>query len=141
MKRRNFRNNSNRQSTNKLEIDYDKLAESIVLAQKKTEKEKNGYHSVRVKMLRLFNGCIYITFSSLCFFGVYYFWFVFDGGIDLTTKIVISAFLGFLGIVLILFQKESLNESSQETKEHFSINLSFFALIIALIALFHSLKN
>ena len=126
---------------NKLEIDYEKLAEAIVHANNRVEKGKTTHHTVRIKVLRFLNGSIYITFAWFCFYGIYRLWFVNAGSIDRITAIITTVFLGLLGIAMFLSQQESLDETRQETTEYFNINVSLIALIVALIALFQSMNN
>lgn len=120
----------------KIEVDYDKLADSIVKAQLKAENEKETHSKVRKSIMNFLNGFVYISISILCFYGIYFLWRnpsdIFG---SLVLKIIVSALLGVSGIMMFLAQQESLGETAEESNQHFNTNLSLVALILALIAL------
>lgn len=137
MTKRGSNNKSESQRQNyKLEVDYEKLADSIVKAQLKVENEKEKHNKVRKSLMSFLNGSVYITISVLCFYWIYFIWRNPSGTISnsLVLKIIVSALLGVLGILMFLAQQESLGETAEESNQHFNTNLSLAALILALIA-------
>ena len=119
------------------EIDYDKLAEAISKASAESEKKTSEHSRVRLKLKKMLNGVIYSGIYTICFFCVFCIWksYSYTTAIDLVARIVLSVILIAFGIVMFLSQQESLDESHEESREHFNTNLSFIALIVALIAL------
>ena len=126
-----------------LDIDYEKLAQAFIQVQKKTEREKSTNTTIRTRLLRFLNGCIYLIFSFGCFYKIYHVWFINTGNesTSIENKIIITVVLAILGILMFLSQQESLGESNRETSEFFNINLSLIAVVIALIAYYQSKVN
>ena len=121
----------------KNEIDYSSLAHAIVSAQKRANSNKNTHSKNRIRLMRFLNGTIYISCSIGCVYGIIHLWRGPSSGAfsSVVTKIILSLVLGAMSIWLFLSQQESLDESSEESKEHFTANLSLVALIVAIIAL------
>ena len=124
------------------EIDYDKLAKAISKANAESENKTSEHSRVRLKLMKTLNGIIYSGIYTVCFFCVYCIWksYSYTTAIDLAVRIVFSVVLIAFGIVMFLSQQESFDESHEESKDHFNINLSFIALIVALIALFKEIN-
>lgn len=140
MRRNSFNRRMRQRRSCRLEIDYDRLANAILKAQLKIDNKKNKHSKVRRGLMNFLNGTVYISISILCFYGIYYVWHSYSGGMsnNIVLKIIITILLGVLGVVLFLSQQESLEETEEESNEHFNTNLSLAALIIALIALFRT---
>ncbi len=119
------------------EIDYDKLAEAISKASAESEKKTSEHSRVRFKAMKMLNGIVYSGIYSLCIVCLYPIWksYSFTEPIDLIARILLSIVLIIVGVVMFLSQQESFDESYEESKDHFNTNLSFIALILALIAL------
>lgn len=120
-----------------LEIDYDKLAEAIVKANKK-EKSKNDKITHRGLIVTFGNGAIYI---GLIFFVLHRTVRICiesfqNGTVNLFGCIVF--FLTSIPVLIFLFVafRETLCDTEEEAVSHFQNNISVAALIVALIALF-----
>ena len=50
--------------------------------------------------------------------------------------IILTAILTFIGIYAFLCQQESFQDKDSDAREHFNINVSLIALIVAIVALF-----
>lgn len=118
-----------------IEIDYEKLAEAIILAQEKTKNEKRKNSNLRSKIMRFMNGIIYIMICAF-FFGVAEQTWL-NSQMEDVISIVKTLFIIFLLIVCGIFaffcQQESLNDNWEETQIHFSTNISIIALITAIV--------
>ena len=117
-------------------IDYEKLAQSIISARRKENEleRKTSRKSIRARILSFLNGCIYLCVTFLSFQGVYYLWQ--SQTITYSNQIVLTVLFGVLALISFLFQQESLDETKEEAHKYFETNVSLIALIISLIALF-----
>ena len=120
------------------EIDYDKLAEAIVKAQNDAKKPNKETGRLRSAAMRFFNGAIYSTVYVLAGLFIYTIW------TESYTKqnasfigcIILTVILAFIGIYTFLCQQETFQDKENDAREHFNINISLVALIVAIIALF-----
>lgn len=119
-----------------LEIDYDKLAEAIVKANKK-EKTKEDKITHRGLVVTFGNGAIYIglmfwVFNRIVRICIDSFQ---NGTVNLFGCIVV--FLTSIPVLIFLFLtfRETLCDTEEEALSHFNTNISVVALIVALIAL------
>ena len=120
-----------------LEIDYDKLAEAIVRANKKRAPHSRNT-KIRGFLLGMCNGILY---SGLCFLVIYNIvkmWveYVKSGLPNLFMCIVMSLVGVAIAVLLFLAQQETTNDTDEEVFAHFNTTLAFAALIVALVALF-----
>lgn len=134
---RNFRRNRKSLTVN-AEIDYDKLAEAIVKAQKKSEGKEKSHSKYRSGAMNFFNGAIYSVVYILAGTGVFTVWkeFFTNQDTSLISSIVITLILLFVGVYAFLCQQESFKEKESESFAHFNANISLIALLIAAVALF-----
>ena len=119
-----------------LEIDYDKLAEAIVKANKK-EKNKEDKITHRGLIVTFGNGAIYIGLMFLVFNRIVRICIdsFQNGTVNLFGCIVV--FLTSIPVLIFLFLtfRETLCDTEEEALSHFNTNISVVALIVALIAL------
>lgn len=120
-----------------LEIDYDKLAEAIVKANKTAKKEK-GKGKIRTSAMRFFNGMIFAMVYVLAGLSIYATWSeaYSRNNAPLINCIVLTIAFLVVGIYAFLCQQETFDDSESDTVEFFNTNISLIALIVALIALF-----
>lgn len=123
-----------------LEIDYDKLAESIEKAQNKVKAQpvKKSTSKFRDMAMSFFNGVIYsmlYIFSILCIYNIWTKSYIRQNA-SLIDCIIQTIILLFVGIYAFICQQESFQDKDSDVREHFSINISLLALIVAIIALF-----
>ena len=120
-----------------LEIDYDKLAEAIVIANKK-EKSKNDKITHRGLIVTFGNGAIYIGLIFLSFHRTVRICIESfqNGTVNLLGCIVF--FLTSIPVLIFLFLtfRETLCDTEEEALSHFQTNISMAALIVALVAFF-----
>ena len=121
-----------------MDIDYDKLAEAIVKAQKKAEFKEKSHSKYRSSAMNFLNGTIYSSVYILSGIEVFTVWkdFSTEKDISLISCIVVTLILLFVGVYSFLCQQESLREKESESFAHFNTNVSLVAMIIALVALF-----
>ena len=121
-----------------MEIDYEKLAEAIVKAQKKSECKEKSHSKYRSGAMNFFNGAIYSIVYFLAGAGVFTIWKEFFAKQDtsLISCVVVTIILLFVGVYAFLCQQESFKEKESESFAHFNANISLIAMIIALVALF-----
>lgn len=118
------------------EIDYDKLAEAIVKAQNNVnlKNDKNG--KFRTIIMRICNWIIYFGIYSFAVICVYGFWKI--EASDWQTWIIKIVFIGVslaIAVLMFLTQIESFKDSKKEVQNYFNMNISFMALLVAVIAL------
>lgn len=124
-----------------VDIDYDKLAEAIVKAQKQAEteniKETKRTSRFRTRAMNFFNGSIYALIYVLSIYCVYIIWTETYGqpGIALWSCIIFTVLFIFIAIYAFLCQQETYKDKVTDVHEHFNTNISLVALIIAIIAL------
>ena len=120
-----------------LEIDYDKLAEAIVKAQKQT-KPKKDTGKFRSAAMSFFNGAIYsvvYVFSVICIYTTWAESYMKQNA-PLIGCIILSVMLFFIGIYAFCCQQETHHDGISDAREHFNINISLIALIVSIVALF-----
>ncbi|MBQ5320901.1 MAG: hypothetical protein J6K88_02385, partial [Oscillospiraceae bacterium] len=115
------------------EIDYDKLAEAIVNAQNNTRAKKKNTSKLRSAAMSFFNGAIYSTVYFLAGLSIYVIWAesYAKQSASLVGCIILTAILAFIGIYAFLCQQESFQDKDSDTREHFNINISLVALVVA----------
>ena len=119
------------------EIDYDKLAEAIVKAQNNAKAPKKSTSKLRGAAMAFFNGAIYSTVYVLAGLFIYAIWtesYAKQSASPIGC-IILTAILVFIGIYAFLCQQESFKDDDSDAREHFDINISLIALIVALVAL------
>ena len=118
------------------DIDYDKLAESIVKANKKaTPCRKNT--KIRGFIFGLCNGLVYL---GLCFFVVKnalktWEMYIIHGSPNIFMCIIISVVSFALMVLLFMAQNETANDTDEEVFSHFNISIGIVSLTVAMIAL------
>lgn len=120
-----------------LEIDYDKLAEAIVKANKTAKKEK-GKGKIRTSAMRFFNGMTFAMVYVLAGLSIYATWSeaYSKNNASLIDCIVLTVAFLVVGTYAVLCQQETFDDNESDTVEFFNTNISLIALIVALIALF-----
>lgn len=122
----------------KNEIDYDKLAEAIVKAQNDVKKPKKNTSKLRSTAMTFFNGVVYSVVYSLAALCIYATWTesYAKQSASLIGCVILTIILAFIGIYALLCQQESFQDKDSDAREHFNINVSLIALIVAIVALF-----
>ena len=124
-----------------LEIDYDKLAEAIVKANKK-ESTQHSNMKHRGMMLGLFNILVYTTPIILILKTLAGMWInCFQVGFpEIITNIIMCVVLtvsgAFFSWLFYSAMKETLCDTEEQMMSHFNTNIAVAALIVALVALF-----
>lgn len=119
--------------TVQIEIDYDKLAESIVKANKMQNTNQFKHSKYRIKIMNFLNGIIYLSGYSYCVIKIFNIWA--NSLYELRERIFLTTFLIIMALILFLMQQESLDESKDETVLHFNSNVALYAFIVAIIEL------
>ncbi len=120
-----------------LEIDYDKLAEAIVKAQKRLQKPIKRDKSFREKAMSFFNGMIYAFVYIIAIMCIVQVWKDYYAEVtDLFSSAFSTVVFAISGIYAFLCQQESHNDDGQTAQTHFNSNIALIALIVALVALF-----
>ena len=118
------------------EIDYDKLAEAIVKAHNKANFKEEKNERLRTIIMRICNWIIYLgvyLFAVVCVWG---FWNVEAPNWQTwVMKIIFIAVFVAIAAFMFFTQIESFKDSKKEVQNYFNINISFAALVVALIAL------
>ena len=120
------------------EIDYDKLAEAIVKAQNDLKKPQKETAKLRSAAMSFFNGAIYLAVYVLASLSIYATWAesYTKQNASFISCAIVTVILAFIGVYAFLCQQESLQDKESSAREHFNINISSIALIVAVIALF-----
>jgi len=120
------------------EIDYDKLAEAIVKVQNDAKNPKKNARRLRSAAMGFFNGAVYSTVYVLAGLSIYAIWTesYAKQSASVVGCIILTAILAFIGIYAFLCQQESFQDKDSDAQEHFNVNISLIALIVAIIALF-----
>lgn len=129
--------NRNRNSKRQLiEIDYEKLANAIVNAQKSSNDDEKG-HKSRNSLIHFLNGTIYIILAIFCVWGIVRYWSEsYVGTVEsLIQCILITAILAVFAVWFFLCQQESLSDKGKSAIDDFSLNISLAALLVSLVAL------
>ena len=120
-----------------LEIDYDKLAEAIVKAQKSQQKSFKKKKNFREKAMSFLNGMLYAFVYIIATMCIAEIWNDYNSkSIDLFSSIFSTAVFAVIGIYAFLCQQESFKDDGQAAQTHFNSNVALIALIVALVALF-----
>lgn len=123
-----------------LEIDYDKLAESIVKAQNKskTQSVTKSTSKFRSAAMNFFNGAIFSIVYVFSLLSIYVIWteLYSKGDTSFLSCAILTIIMLFVGIYAFLCQQESILDREKDAHEHFNTNISLLALIVAIIALF-----
>lgn len=119
-----------------LEIDYDKLAESMLKVHNAHASQKRK-KSLRERAISFMNGMMYSLVYVVAVLSIDEIWK--DYG--MVQSSLISSILGtialiFIGIYAFLCQQESLGDDGETAMNHFNSNISLIALLIAMIAFF-----
>ena len=124
-----------------VEIDYDKLAESIVKAREKANKSEYKHSKLRLVSMKILNGMTYIGTALLMIYFIYKIWDTadFSNTAQIVYSVIFSIYFGVTGVIMFLSQQESLGESYEETRFHFNTNISLIAMIVALLALYQEI--
>lgn len=115
------------------EIDYEKLAEAIVKANRTTTSTEFKYSKRRIKIMNFCNGAIYLMGFAYGVTKIFDMWS--NNEFGLRDKLFFSVILITTSLVCFLMQQESLSETKEETAFHFNSNIVFLTLIVALVAL------
>lgn len=124
-----------------LEIDYDKLAEAIVKAQKNAdiveEKQRRGKTRFRKALFGNINGTVYHGMALLMCALVGGIWVNYANGTttSLLSSVVFSVLFIIIAFVMFMCGQETFNDNYETTVTLFNTNLSTVALIVAVIAL------
>ena len=119
------------------EIDYDKLAEAIVRAQQQMQMNNRQTGKWRSAAMNFFNGAVYALVYTLAGLFIYTIWSISyrNQEASLTSCIICTIILTFIGVYAFLCQQETFLDKRTEVREHFNSNISLIALIVALVAL------
>ena len=116
-----------------VDVDYEKLAEAIVKAQREAEKQEGRPNRFRASLMSGLNIALYVIafiFSVLLIIALW------SAGIEsLAAKAVYSLIFAFTGIYSVACFLESLQDSDKRAQEHFNSNVALIAMIIALLTL------
>ena len=120
-----------------LEIDYDKLAEAIVKANKKREHRPRNT-KIRGFLLGMCNGILYSGLYIIVLSNIVKMWIEYakNGTPNLCMCILVSIVGVAISFLLFLAQQETTRDTDEEAFSHFNTTLAFAALIVALVALF-----
>ena len=119
-----------------LEIDYDKLAEAIVKAQRRSEDQGAKGKKARRSVFRFLNAFTFVFMAVLFVAVIVLLWTVFKGvAMESWVRIFISAGLALMSIVSVLCFNESLDDDYQDSVALFTALVALVALIVAVIAL------
>ena len=115
-------------------IDYEKLAQEIVKAQKEASRQEKRPNRFRGSLM---GGLNILLYSIITLFGIGMaigVWLTPIGGVG--EKIVYSVLFGMIGLFSIGCAVESFRDTDENAQQHFNTNIALVALIVALIALF-----
>lgn len=124
-----------------LEIDYEKLAEAIVIAQEKESKKREEKSKKRMGarqfLMAWCNGILYAVLYSYVIREIIEMWqnYVSSGEASLYMCIVYTIGGASLAVLLFLAHQETMNDSKEDTITHFNTNIALVALIAAIVAL------
>lgn len=121
-----------------VEIDYDKLAEAIVKAQRKANLPNKKGSKYRAALYVGFNTVFYLAifflFSQL---GIAI-WkgYTYTDIFSLITRICVTLTLLLFSIIALLARKEAIDADNIDARESFTANVGFLAMILAALAYF-----
>lgn len=118
------------------EIDYEKLAEAIVKAQSNEKEIKKDTGKLRSSAMSFLNGVMYSTVYIVSGLFIYTVWTELHPkhNVSLVSCVVLTMVLVFVGAYSFLCQQESFQDKKSDIREHFNINISLIALIVAIVA-------
>lgn len=118
-------------------IDYDKLAEAIVVAQEKANKKKKRTSRFRGAVMGGINGVLYLIVTLFSVGAIVGMWMEYAIATEhsLITYIGCTIMFAVIGLFAFLCQQESLGDSDEDAQQHFNTNMALIALIVALVAL------
>ena len=115
-------------------IDYDQLAEAVIKAQEKVQKNQPRENRLRGSLMAIFNAMLYFVTAFVCIYMVICTWVTPIGNIG--TRIVCTLLFGIIAIYSGACFYESIKDSDENAQQHFNTNITLIALIVALVALF-----
>lgn len=120
-----------------MEIDYEKLAEAIVVAQEKANKKKKRTSRFRGTVMGGINGVLYLIVAFFSVSAIVGMWMEYAKTDDrsLVTYIGCTIMFAVIGLFSFLCQQESLGDSDEDVQQHFNTNMTLVALIVAFVAL------
>ena len=120
-----------------MDIDYKKLANSMIETQKELDKQEFESSKIRICLMRICNAVIY---SLIYVFSVFYcikIWPVETGNRSMAiAKGILIVLFAVIAIFMFLSLTESFKDTKKDVQKYFNLNISFIALIVSLIALF-----
>ncbi len=127
-----------------VEIDYDKLAEAIVRAQEFVLHNQNNQVKKRTRfrnaLLGYVNGAIYhgIAIASVLFIiGIWRSYYL-EQKFSLLLSVGISILCAIIGTISFLCGQETLDDDFNTTIPLLDLNVSLFAMVLAMVSLFHA---
>ncbi len=121
-----------------VDVDYEKLAEAIVKAQREAEKQEGRPNRFRASLMSVLNITLYVLaflFSIILLIALW------NAGIEsLAAKVVFSLIFAFTGVYSVACFLESLQDSDKRAQEHFNSNVALLAMIIALLTLLREMS-
>ena len=123
-----------------LEIDYDKLAEAIIRANKSADEKGRKNTRTRRILITGINGIVFASFYVLAIFGIISTWVRYRNGtgLSLPISIVLTAFCVISAAVTFLCQQEAMEDDYKEALSLFTTNVALIALIVAVISLINA---
>ncbi len=119
-----------------LEIDYDKLAEAIVKAQRRSEDQGAKGKKARRSVFRFLNAFTFVFMAVLFIVGIVLLWTKLIGAtMELWVRIFATAALVLMAIISLLCFNESMDDDYQDSITLFTSLVTLVALIVAVIAL------
>lgn len=115
-------------------IDYDQLAEAVIKAQEKAQKNHPRENRLRGSLMAIFNAMLYFATAFVGVCMVICTWVIPIGNIG--TRIVCTFLFGIIAIYSGACFYESIKDSDENAQQHFNTNITLIALIVALVALF-----
>lgn len=122
---------------NNPDFDYDKLAEAIVKAQQKANESVKSTGKFRSALMWLFNIIVYSSVVAIASYCIYIIWT--SSYVEQTPPfvgcMVFTFVLAAVAIGAFVCLIESFRDKNSDAREHFNINISLIALLVAIIAL------
>lgn len=123
-----------------VEIDYEKLANTIIQAGLHQDNKNKKKSSIRIKLMKWCNGIVYIGLCIISILKIINIWnCYFSQSVstvnDLVNSIVFTGIFVAIVIFLFLSQQESFDDKDEDVEKYFNVNIGLVALILALITL------
>ncbi len=118
-----------------MEIDYEKLADAIVKAQKGAELKNELKVKARHISAGLVNMIFYFGLFGISFLSILLIWEV-SFWSSVTERVVATIVLSCLAVFFIVCAFESTNDKEKDSYLHLSMKVSLVSLIVSLVALF-----